>query len=290
MTPWQPSGQVADQFRCGRVVLLGVRRTRCLRLRRRSHRDPSARDLAWKLAATLNGTAGPGLFDTCHVERHPVGRFAARASLTGPGASFLPLGDDGRHCPPRKNGPCLHGCRSRYRSAAVVTDEPAPTDPDAVQLVDARNCAGNPEPACRTHGCDATARASPRSICSERAHGFAGSAGTPWVAAADKVSTSLLSRSRSTSSDPMQASETSKATTRLTGLSPDGAMLVRPDDFVAWRAEALPDHRVQTFHQVLCRTCAGTEHADPEAPRAPTIRSTYDYRAADRSGQSRRGH
>jgi putative polyketide hydroxylase len=51
----------------------------------------SAHNLAWKLAAVLNGAVGPGLLDTYDAERRPVGLFAARQSLTGPGASFLKL-------------------------------------------------------------------------------------------------------------------------------------------------------------------------------------------------------
>jgi len=54
----------------------------------------SAQNLAWKLAAVLHGTAGADLLDTYHTERHPVALFAARQSLTGPGAAFLPLGHD----------------------------------------------------------------------------------------------------------------------------------------------------------------------------------------------------
>ncbi len=31
-------------------------------------------DAAWKLAATVHGWAPDGLLDSCHSERHPVGR------------------------------------------------------------------------------------------------------------------------------------------------------------------------------------------------------------------------
>jgi 2-polyprenyl-6-methoxyphenol hydroxylase-like FAD-dependent oxidoreductase len=56
----------------------------------------SAHNQAWKLATVLNGAAAPELPDSYHAERHPVGRFAARQSLTGPAMTFLPLEDD-RH-------------------------------------------------------------------------------------------------------------------------------------------------------------------------------------------------
>jgi 2-polyprenyl-6-methoxyphenol hydroxylase-like FAD-dependent oxidoreductase len=39
-----------------------------------------AMNLGWKLAATVRGTAGPGLLDTYHAERHPVGRDLLRST------------------------------------------------------------------------------------------------------------------------------------------------------------------------------------------------------------------
>jgi PAS domain-containing protein len=45
---------------------------------------------------------------------------------------------------------------------------------------------------------------------------------------------------------------------QVTGLAPDGALLVRPDDFVGWRAEELPaDPEAELRHAVsniLCRS------------------------------------
>ena len=43
----------------------------------------------------------------------------------------------------------------------------------------------------------------------------------------------------------------------MTGLSPEGALLVRPDDFVGWRADELPDDPEADLRQalstILCR-------------------------------------
>jgi hypothetical protein len=39
-----------------------------------------AANLGWKLAATVNGTAAPGLLDSYQAERHPVGRLVLRSS------------------------------------------------------------------------------------------------------------------------------------------------------------------------------------------------------------------
>ena len=166
IAPWQPYEQVADQFYCGRVLLVGD----C------AHTMPpfkaggantaiqSAHNLAWKLAAVLHGSAGPALLGTYHSERHPVGRFAAHQSLTGPTLAFLPLGDD------RPKLAADEECSMfelligyRYRSTAVLTDEPEPADPNVVDWC--RSCGVNPARAFPTCGCSATDSGFPLSIC-----------------------------------------------------------------------------------------------------------------------------
>ena len=73
-SPWRMTAQVAERFRVGRVFLAGDA----------AHRFPptgglgmnsgiaDAHDLAWKLAAVLQGRAGDPLLDTYEVERRPV--------------------------------------------------------------------------------------------------------------------------------------------------------------------------------------------------------------------------
>jgi putative polyketide hydroxylase len=96
VTPWQPYEQVANRFRCGRILLVGDS----------AHTMPpfkaggantaiqSAHNLAWKLAAVIEGAAGPRLLDTFHAERHAVGRLSARQSLTGPTVKVLGLDEE----------------------------------------------------------------------------------------------------------------------------------------------------------------------------------------------------
>ena len=136
---WQPHEQVADELHCERVFLVGDS----------AHTMPpfkaggantaiqSAHNLAWKLAAVLGGTADSTLLDTFHTERHPVGRFAARQSLTGPTVALIDLDDQGPKLPPEEEASMFSLLVGyQYRSAAVVSGEPAPADPDAVSLVD----------------------------------------------------------------------------------------------------------------------------------------------------------
>ena len=74
------------------------------------------------------------------------------------------------------------------------------------------------------------------------------------MAAADKVSTSLRVPIEVHLIGPDAGiRDVDGGWAQLTGLSPDAAMLVRPDDFVAWRAEALPESPGTDLHQALCR-------------------------------------
>ncbi len=137
VAPWQPHELVADQFRCGRVFLVGDS----------AHAMPpfkagganvaiqSADNLAWKLAAVLHGWAGDGLLDTYDRERRPVGAFSARQSLTGPTVQLLDLGGRGPHLPADEEQPMFALLAGyRYASPAVIT-EAAPQSSSGVQLV-----------------------------------------------------------------------------------------------------------------------------------------------------------
>lgn len=258
IAPWQPYEQVADQFRCGRVFFVGDS----------AHTMPpfkgggansaiaSAHNLAWKLSAVLKGTAGTELLDTYHAERHPIARFSARQSLTGPAVTFLPLGDDRPRLPAEEERPMFYMIAGyTYRSAAVVSDEPDPTDPDAVELVDGERLRG--EPGTRLphawveqHG----ARMSTLDLLGTGFTLFTGTAGIRWVRAADVVSRSVgipIRVYRVGLDADVQDVDGSWA--EFTGLPPDGALLVRPDDFVAWRADALPPSAEAELRHALCR-------------------------------------
>ncbi len=110
----------------------------------------SAHNLAWKLAAVLNGTADPALLATYHAERHPVGRFNARQSLTGPALEFLRIDDNRPQLPADEEAPMFDLLIGyQYRSAAVIFDDSAPGNSDALSVVDElRGTARYPGAAC----------------------------------------------------------------------------------------------------------------------------------------------
>ena len=72
--PWTARMQIVDRMRQGRVFLAGDA----------AHLNPpfgghglntglgDAVDLGWKIAATLDGWAGPGLLDSYEIERRPI--------------------------------------------------------------------------------------------------------------------------------------------------------------------------------------------------------------------------
>ncbi|BBY09666.1 FAD-dependent monooxygenase [Mycobacterium marseillense] len=227
---WQPYEQVADQFDCGRAFLVGDA----------AHTMPpfkaggantaiqSAHNLAWKLAAVLNGTAAPALLSTYHRERHPVGRFAARQSLSSPIVELLQLGDD------RPRLPADEECSMfalligyRYRSAAVVTG-----DPDDGGLVDALRG----QPGTRVPHVWVRDGVSTLDLLGPEFTVL--TADERWCAAAASLSVAA----HRIDSDQWAA---------ITGLAPDGALLVRPDDFVGWRAERLPGDPEGELRQAL---------------------------------------
>jgi putative polyketide hydroxylase len=256
IAPWEPYEQVADQFRCGRAFLVGDS----------AHTMPpfkgggansaiaSAQNLTWKLAGVLNGTAGPELLDTYHAERHPVGRFAARQSLTGPAASFLALEENRPKLPAEEDRPFFYMIAGyKYRSAAVLADEPAPTDADAVQLVDGEELHG--EPGTRVPHAWVQrngARVSTLDLLGTGFTLFTGPAGAPWVHAADSVSASLgVSIDVHIIGPDADIRDVDGRWAQITRLAPDAALLMRPDDFVAWRAESLPASPERKLDQVL---------------------------------------
>jgi putative polyketide hydroxylase len=245
VAPWQPYEQVANRFRCGRVFLVGDS----------AHTMPpfkgggantaihSAHNLAWKLAAVINSVAGPELLDTYQAERRPVGLFAARQSLTGPGASFFEMSEDRPNLPAEEDRPFFYMIAGyKYRSRAVVTNESPPSDPDELQLVDGEQLHGEPG----TRMPHVWVERDGECVSTLDLHGdglrlFTGAGGAPWVSAAASVSALLGVPIDVYRIGPEeQIKDLDGQWVRLTGLSPAAALLVRPDDFVGWRADTLP--------------------------------------------------
>jgi putative polyketide hydroxylase len=128
---WKCSAMVSDKFRSGRVFLIGDA----------AHETtPSggfglnlgvqdAQNLAWKLAAVLRGEAGASLLDTYEVERQPVAREVVRATLL----NMQSLGRTERQAEaklPRAQYLNEQGLifGIQYQSEAVIADGSTPPD------------------------------------------------------------------------------------------------------------------------------------------------------------------
>ncbi|MEB4210781.1 FAD-dependent monooxygenase [Mycobacterium sp. 94-17] len=235
---WQPYEQVADQFDCGRAFLVGDS----------AHTMPpfkaggantamqSAHNLAWKLAAVVQGSAAPGLLATYQAERHPVGRFAARQSLTGPSVSLLRAGGDAPRLPADEECSMFELLIGyRYRSAAVVT-----RDVDGGGLVDELRA----QPGTRLPHVWVREGVSTLDLLGPQFTVLSGD--ERWCAAAASVS---LTAHRLYSDEWAAA----------TGLPPQGALLIRPDDFVGWRIDELPADPEAQLRQALS-AILGREH------------------------------
>jgi putative polyketide hydroxylase len=251
---WQPYERVADQFQCGRVFLVGDSGHTMppLKAGGANIAIQSAHNLAWKLAAVLGGTADPALLTTFQAERHPVGKFAAHQSLTGPTVSMLDLDDQGPGLPPDEEASMFSLLVGyQYRSAAVVTGEPAPADPDVASLVD------------ELHGQPGTRvphvwvqhdgrRVSTLDLVGRSFTLLTGEDGAAWSGAAAATSAALDVPIAVHRIGPVgDAVDPDGAWAQASGLAPGGALLVRPDDFVGWRADELPADPESELRQAL---------------------------------------
>jgi putative polyketide hydroxylase len=105
----------------------------------------SAQNLACKLAAVIHGRACAGLLGTYHAERHPVGRFAARQSLTGPAAQWLVEGTRAVNLPTAPDLPFFFPIAGyRYRSDAVIAASEDAGPPDEIAFLDRQEFIGVP--------------------------------------------------------------------------------------------------------------------------------------------------
>jgi putative polyketide hydroxylase len=261
---WQPAQLVAEHFQQGRVMLVGDA----------AHTMPpklglgvntaiqSAQNLAWKLAAVLKGTAAPQLLATYQTERQPVGRLASEQSLVGPAASVLNQGSDDPLLGTERRVSLFSLIAGyRYRSQVVLEEDAGPSSPMEIDLLDTpEELTGLPGTRMphlwvQRHG----QRISTLDLLDGRFVLLVGPAGTPWQKAAPGVAGSLeidlVAYRLGADGDLLDPEDGWQ--TKL-GMPAEGAVLVRPDGFVAWRTNALPTGPARRLEQaistVLCRS------------------------------------
>ncbi|MEU9240488.1 FAD-dependent monooxygenase [Streptomyces shenzhenensis] len=207
-----------------------------------------AHNLAWKLAAVLDGWAGPGLLDSYDAERRPVAlATSARASARSvehshPGFAPAPgVGAD------RRGGILNIVLGYRYLKGAVLG-----ADPDQPLVPDGMNLTGQPgsrSPHLWLRRADerlSTLDLYERSLVLLSDAESAG--GAAWHTAARRIADTERLRldtyrigAAGTGADLVHDTEDGDWAAAH-GTTADGAVLVRPDGYVAWRSEgAVPD-------------------------------------------------
>jgi len=224
--PWQSVADVAERFQDGRVFLAGDA----------AHVMPpyggfggntgiaDAHNLAWKLALVVRGKAGPGLLSTYEPERRPAAAFTVEQAYTRyVTRSAQYLGSGGMQKGENDLNIELGYC---YRSSAVISD----SDDDERGHENPRESKGKPGRRAPHVFLDRGGeRISTLDLFGRNFVLLAGSEGQAWCDAARAAARELtidLDVHR------MQQPGFEDAY----GIGASGAVLVRPDGFVAWRA------------------------------------------------------
>jgi putative polyketide hydroxylase len=269
---WVMSAQIAQRFRERRVILVGdaAHRTTPVGGLGMNTDLQSAHNLIWKLAAVLSGVAGVRLLDTYEAERRPVATFNTEVSKARAGDVFDAgaAAAHGDFDAIRRRVAGMqgeHGDRLgqdlgyTYASDAVIADGTPPlerADPIADYVPNARPGARAPHLWLERNG----ERLSTHDLFDTAFVLLAGQGGAPWhdaaaaIAEQDRIPLQAVQIGDGAAAGLV---DTAGAFSDLYGIGPDGAVLVRPDGFVAWRAQSLPGRPAETLgtalRQILAR-------------------------------------
>jgi putative polyketide hydroxylase len=259
--PWQASVRVAERIQEGRIFIAGDA----------AHQMPpyagqgansgiaDVHNLAWKLAAVLKKQANPTLLETYESERLPVGKFAAEAS----GAAA----DDKGLIMWKKNVKTVVNLARRihimsgfgytYYSNLIVGESTWPLGgvtwkpwsiPSIFLELDGRPGTRAPHVWVEKEG----KRISTVDLFGK---GFVLLAGSDesWVEAAGRVSEALKGvEVKAYCVGPNGGlADKERKWERAAGISSTGALLVRPDGFVAWRERRIPPDCERRFEEVM---------------------------------------
>ena len=254
---WECAAHAAERLREGRIFLAGDS----------AHVMPpyggfggntgiqDASNLAWKLALVLKGEAGAALLDTYEPERLPVVQFTVDQAYTRyvlRGAPYL----QPRGIPPfaRDVNVDLGYC---YQSNAVIADEPSPLHDDPRVL---HGRPGSRAPHVPLEPGDAAARdgaaVSTIDLFGRGMVLLAGAEADAW-----EESGRAVAGSRPLSLDVHRAGSSALRVASgvfhdAYGIGPAGAVLVRPDGVVAWRARTGEEASPAALDAVLARILA----------------------------------
>jgi hypothetical protein len=250
---WRAEANCADRFTDGRVFLAGDA----------AHVVPpnggyggntgvqDAHNLAWKLALTLAGVAGPGLLDTYDAERRPVGELTVEQAFTRYVTRVAPyLGTENTQ--PIVDDFAME-IGYRYDSPAVVLEPGSPPRHEHPRESAGRPGARAPHVFLERDG----GRLSTLDLFGRDFVLLAGPEGKAWPAAASAAAKELGVTLDVHLIGDNGLTDAGGSFPGAFGISPSGAVLVRPDGFVGWRAVtaagAPEDDLRQALQALLCR-------------------------------------
>jgi putative polyketide hydroxylase len=239
ISPWEASAVVADRYRAGDVFLAGDA----------AHEMPptggfglntgvqDVHNLAWKIAAVLRGGAHDALLDSYHAERQPFGCIVTQNAL----ANALSMGRTARQSNvlPRREflneqGLIFGAC---YQSMAVVPDgtSPVAVDDPVTEYVPSARPGGRAPHVRLTRGDE---HISTIDLIGPHFVLLAGSKGEMWRQAAQGLGMSWPPLNAFTVGENGDLGDPDGNWHDTYGVDPDGAVLIRPDGYVAWRSRS----------------------------------------------------
>lgn len=255
--PWHAAQRVARSYRAGRVFLAGDSAHEMSPTGAFGSNTgiQDAHNLAWKLAAVLGGWAGEALLDTYDAERRPVAEAtsarAAARSVEHSHPGFAPSPGAGGGGGPQR-GILNVALGYRYPQGAVVGADPAtPVVPERLDL--------SGEPGSRAPHMAVRHRGERISTLDlyETSFVLLSAADDPsgWHEAAvrltEETSVPLTSYRVGDGSGAELTPEGDADWSAVHGTTPEGAVLVRPDGFVAWRSPGPVPDAESALRQVL---------------------------------------
>jgi putative polyketide hydroxylase len=232
---WDFAAAVASRYRCGRAFLVGdaAHRTTPRGATGMNTGIADGHNLGWKLAWVARGWAHEGLLDSYEDERGPVGRRnAARSMETGIGSSpESTLGAD---------------FGVSYDSAVIADGRRGELGFDDLNQL-TRSGRRAPHAWVDVKG----QRLSTIDLFDGGLTLLIGASGEGWRAAAAALPAVVPMRVLAVG---REMSDPTAALTERYGLAGDGAVLVRPDGYVAWSGEAVEDDAVDRLGRAVAQT------------------------------------